>query len=388
MPVDDDDALLLLLMVKDEEGGIARPIRSAAAIGVREVFLVDTGSTDDTRGAAIALCTETGVSLVTDEIVWPDSFADARNACLARARALFPGRHVLFLDADDEVTGTWRGPLAPVGTVQLRMGTDSWVMPRVLPLTEPLPRYRGVVHEIVDTSPFAVCETGLVVRHHAGKPSTERWKRDERLLWADYAETGSPRSLFYLAQTIECLAGKDAARQQLAAHLYAARGARDNTEEAFVALLRAAGIRERFPLSGDSAEAVLEARLLAHERFPDRPEPLVDAAWAMLRADRWASAYAFAKMGQQCAPREGALFLRRTARWNETYDILSRACLRLPGKIEEGLALTLLAAKNIVGAPFDWPRQNLAIYRKRMGFADPFPEENVTAAPRCCPKET
>lgn len=373
---------ILLLMVKNEEEGIERPIRSAAALGIREVIVVDTGSTDGTLRRATEIAEELELGFSTEYVTWSGSFADARNLALDWA-SLYPneGRHVLFLDADDEVTGRWHPPpvAEAVGTVQMRMGSDSWTMPRAIPLADPRPRYHGAVHEQLHTGARLLFDTGLTVRHHAGKPSTARWQRDEIVLWEEWSKTKAPRALFYLAQTIECLAGDDRTRQQLAAHLYDTRACLDASEEAFVALVRAAGIHARFPGRHDTPESILEERLRAHERFPDRPEPLVDAAWAFLRAERWASAYAFAKMAQGCTPREDALFLRRTAQWNETYDILSRACLHVPGKLEEGLRITRTAAKHLAPgvAAFDWPRKNLAVYRERLGIAEPFPEEDA-----------
>lgn len=377
---------VLLLMVKDEEKGIERPLQSAAAIGIREVLLVDTGSTDGTIARGFALADELGLRFSVEHVAWNGSFADARNSALDWAFLYYPNesRYVLFLDADDEVSGTWHSDTtAPLGLVELRMGTDSWAMPRVIKLDEPLPRYHGAVHELLDTTGRVVTGSGLTVRHHAGKPSRERWKRDEVLLREEVATTKSPRAIFYLAQTIECLADGNDAFLREALGLYEARANDLSNEEGFVAGLRAAGLREQLlELAGGpttkEALGILGRRLALHEAFPDRPEPLVDAAFAYLRAARWRLAYTFAKMAQACTPRPDALFLRRTAQWNETYDILSRACLHVPGKLAEGLALTREAARAMGPgvAAFDWPRHNLPLYRKRLHIETPFPEED------------
>ncbi len=382
--------LILLLMVKDEEKGIERPLQSAAAIGIREAMLVDTGSTDATIPRAFALAEGLGIALSVDTIPWPGSFADARNACLALAAQAYPHRHALFLDADDEVVreggdaAPWAFAPARAHAVTMRLGADSWPMARLIALRAPLPRYHGAVHEVLDVAAVGTLPAaGLTVRHHAGKPSRERWKRDEVLLREEVATTKSPRAVFYLAQTIECLADGNDAFLREALGLYEARAKDLSHEEGFVAGLRAAGILERLLDLADGPTAkealfILGRRLALHEAFPDRPEPLVDAAFAYLRAARWRLAYTFAKMAQACTPRPDALFLRRTAQWNETYDILSRACLHVPGKLAEGLALTREAAQAMGPgvAAFDWPRHNLPLYRKRLHIETPFPEED------------
>jgi hypothetical protein len=290
---------------------------------------------------------------------------------------------VLFLDADDEVTGSAELTDAPLHHVQMRMGNLSWPMLRVVRLVD-LPRYVGTVHEQIVSGGRAISASGLVVRHHAGKSSRPRWERDRALLRAELeshqshqgrgAPVDSGRTRFYLAQTHECL---DELHEAAAHYRAFVRGARG--EHALVALLRLASLLERDPSVdpglGRREEHILALRLEAHEHDPSRPEPLVDAAWAFLRAERWASAYLFAHAGWACAPREDALFLRRTARRNETANVLSRACLHAPGKIDEGLALTRDACLKLAGAPVDWPRLNLALYRQRLGIAAPFPEE-------------
>lgn len=286
----DHETPLLLLMVKDEVLGIERPLRSAAAIGIRDVLLVDTGSTDGTVARAHALAAELSLAIAVAAIGWPGSFAAARNACLDLAAALYPGRQALFLDADDEVSGTWAGPL-PGGhpearAVTLHMGDTSWAMPRVIRLTRPLPRYEGAVHEILRLAdPGWLSPSGLTVRHHAGKSSRARWEEDRVVLEKEWRATGSARALFYWAQTLECLGNALAAdeadeaerREDLldeALSLYERRAEILDTEEAFVAELRACRLRDDPRFVGQPSRALLSRRLALHDVFPSRPEQI------------------------------------------------------------------------------------------------------------------
>src|SRR5438270_289808 len=83
-------SLAAVLIVRDEARCISRCVESVRP-WVDRIVVVDTGSTDDT--VAIAL----GCGAEVAEIVWPDSFADARNAALAIANADWN----LVIDADE-----------------------------------------------------------------------------------------------------------------------------------------------------------------------------------------------------------------------------------------------------------------------------------------------
>jgi len=385
--------LVLLLMVRDEEDGVERPIRSAAPY-VDALYLVDTGSKDQTAQRAQALCEELGIAFWFLQMAWPDSFGQARSMCLGWAARKHPGRTVLFLDADDEVSGTLTLSDAPLHNVEMRMGAIVWTQPRVIHLMDP-PRYEGSVHEHLVAGGRAVGTSGLAVRHHSGKPSRPRWVRDKDLLAREIGEldaratqvpsASALRARFYLAQTHECLD-----ELQEAAHQYRAFVTLAQTGPyVVVALLRLALLLERAPevdlRLSDREAHVLALRLRAHALDPSRPEPLVDAAWAALRARKWAEAYLFARAGEACVPKEDALFLRKAARRNETTAILSQVCFHLDGRLDEGLEVSRVAAQNPHAWGSPWPQANVTLYRTHLNQQraargetplPPFPEES------------
>lgn len=83
--------LQTLILAKNEAHQVARAIRSALPLG--PVLVIDSGSTDDTRGVAEAA----GAEVV--EHAWP-GFAAQRRWAIQQARAEW----ILFLDADEELT--------------------------------------------------------------------------------------------------------------------------------------------------------------------------------------------------------------------------------------------------------------------------------------------
>lgn len=82
----------LCMIVKNEEGMLTRCLKSVQDI-VNEIIIVDTGSTDGTKQIARNF----GARIFTYK--WNDSFADARNFALSKAKMDW----ILIMDADDEL---------------------------------------------------------------------------------------------------------------------------------------------------------------------------------------------------------------------------------------------------------------------------------------------
>ncbi|WP_044648571.1 glycosyltransferase family 2 protein [Paenibacillus terrae] len=82
----------LCMIVKNEAERIAACLQSARDV-VDEIIITDTGSTDRTMD----ICRSMGAAVYSYE--WDDSFANARNAGIARAT----GQWILWLDGDEEL---------------------------------------------------------------------------------------------------------------------------------------------------------------------------------------------------------------------------------------------------------------------------------------------
>lgn len=141
----------LCMIVKNEAGTIRRCLQSVTG-AVDEIIVVDTGSTDATPEIA----REMGAKVCSFD--WNDNFSDARNASIQQAT----GEWILFLDADEELTGESREALAKCTSeenvegyfikIMNYIGADGWVetCPDLvfrLFKNKPEYRFRGAIHE-------------------------------------------------------------------------------------------------------------------------------------------------------------------------------------------------------------------------------------------------
>jgi hypothetical protein len=206
----------LVMIVKNEAHGIRETLESFKPFIDRWTIL-DTGSTDGTQ--RIIRHVLDGIPGWLHEEPFVD-FATSRNRALdlhgdATTYTVMP-------DSDDRlVNGEALRPfLETCGNdgqaaymTNLRRGQSSYWLPLVL-RTSVGWRYRGVVHEYIGP----VCGEGFATTRvpavqfvqESKQPSLDasrkRWTRDLELLKAEIAvKPDDPRSLFYLAQTHECL---------------------------------------------------------------------------------------------------------------------------------------------------------------------------------------
>jgi hypothetical protein len=251
----------LTMIVKDEAPRLTAAIQSARGL-VDEVFVLDTGSTDDT----VLVAEELGAYVVSKP--W-EGFGLARTQALNLA---YGADWVLMIDADmlvehhpdlkdwlssdpDPAVSAWQVQVAD-GDLRYRLpmltrGGLEW-------------RYEGVTHEYLDATDRKQRPLlGLTLNHFPTPGRTGKHERDLELL-APLVLQDDPRATYYSAQALWCLGNLSAA-----ADLYERRAAMVGTweEERWHAQYMAARLREDVP-----------ALLLAHAARPHRHEPLSHAA--------------------------------------------------------------------------------------------------------------
>lgn len=212
----DQAQITLCMIVRDEERVLDSCLASASPF-FSQIIVVDTGSTDSTKEIA----SRRGVDL--KEIVWPDSFAEARNESLRGAK----GRWIFWMDADDTLP-----PMSGMALLKAATKADSSISGFVVPVrfTDEGPQsgvqvdhvklfrnlpgleFEGRIHEQILPSLRRLSPSGSIARldaHvlHSGydtSPEGQAKKRvrDEKLLKLDLDERpGHPFVLFNLGMT-------------------------------------------------------------------------------------------------------------------------------------------------------------------------------------------
>lgn len=300
--------IALVLMVKNEESGIIATLDSFLPY-VDAVFVYDTGSTDRTRDLVREHLI--GREEAGDKLRWlvhEEPFIDfsaSRNRALDMARDRLNCDFTLMPDADDRLSGGWalRAFLQDrVETHDFQNEVDGGYMVNMfgggtvgdyyLPLvlrTSQGWRYTGKVHEYVSGSQLPnVRIPGVKISKHPTPKSIEatkkRWERDKIVLEAEVEKDPSDaRSMFYLAQTLECLGEREPA-----AHAYLLRSRLGGwVEETCEALMRRARLMDEF------SDAVFSSLRQAHSLCPDRAEPLFAIAERYQVEKNWPLAYLY-----------------------------------------------------------------------------------------------
>lgn len=212
-------SLAVVLMVKNEAKCIARTIHSCNKHSfINGIIVYDTGSTDDT------------ISIIRNESKVPvdvlcgtfENFAKSRNKCLNFANTK-DYDFFLFLDANDEINVTTPTFKLPTDTdtavvwmidIKWKIGYDKFIKYKNIKLIRSHVYnlcWKGVVHEHLDTAEHkAYYISGIELYQDRtscdNSSSRKRWDVDRVLLEKEYTRDPSDnRTLFYLAQTYDCI---------------------------------------------------------------------------------------------------------------------------------------------------------------------------------------
>jgi tetratricopeptide (TPR) repeat protein len=258
-------------------------------------ILVDERTTDDTDEVAEALWGH------LDGCVLPfrfEDFAQARNELLEAAREGCD--YLLLLDPDSPLVGTWPDELTDEAYACIwRMSAIEW--PRTILLrSDAKASYEGAAHEVifVDTPQVRVLDTCHVDAVVTAGPERLAWI--EGILRRDAAT--SPRSAFYLAQTLQ-----DQGRLDEAFGWYMRRAAMGEgwVEETYMSVYRAAEIIQR--LDWETAEMLWTRSL----KLRQRAEPCYQLAAQLNHLGRHSEALKWASTGLQMGASADELFVNR-----------------------------------------------------------------------------
>lgn len=244
------------MIVKNEARGIEETLNSCKHL-IDRWDIVDTGSTDETPALIQKCLQDVPGTLHFRPFV---DYSTTRNAALD----LCDSEWALLLSGDEAVTWADRDMLhAFLGSskhaehpVTINFGGIRF---QHLRLVRPAisGRYVGVTHEVIPPRDQGKLAPFVMRSGRAGEDRTARWEQDRRLLEAE-AHKGDPRTLFYLAQTYECLGLIELARET---YIRRAEGGVGYVDEHWEAMVRA------------GRQGSLKWLMKAIEMRPHRAEP-------------------------------------------------------------------------------------------------------------------
>jgi len=201
--------------------------------------------------------------IVTHSGHYSEGMATLRNKLLEKARCgLGPNDYLLLLDPDERPQDTFPDVelTEPLYLITYRGGGETWEKEALLRV-DAMAHYERSVHEFLDSPYEPVLLEGFEVEQPSSSSSRERqqWKLAQLL-----TEIDDPRSVYYLAQTYDCLEMKGEALRW-----YLMRSRMGGwEEERWHALYKAACLAENWDWE-------LARLLFERARFqrPSRPEP-------------------------------------------------------------------------------------------------------------------
>lgn len=360
--------LAVVIMVKNEEAVLAKTLEPFYEGGVRSFFIFDTGSTDNTICVAEKFFSDRPdcTGLIKQEPFV--DFATSRNRALGFANYSFP-QAAFFIMPDAEwyihnvadllsfcrLLTEQEDDGNPAYLVRLLFGSTDFYQPRLIKARSSA-QFKGEVHETLYTEGKAPESVFFLVEPSRSgyEKSKKRWERDrDILLEKHYQNPFDPRTLFYLAQTYDCLNDWENARD-----FYLLRTqVKGWIEEDFMAHYRVAQVFENNFNNWDKA---LFHYLKAFSICPNRAEPLVKISQHYWSNKEIPVSHLFAKYAAEIPyPKSDSLFIDK-----EMYDFTRHEILGITawhmGEFEIG---KVAAQKAYEQRPhLDYLKRNVSCY--------------------------
>ena len=297
--IGEDIRISACYIVRDDAVHLKKSIESLRD-AVDELIVVDTGSRDNTVGAAKAC------GAIVHEVTWADDFAAPRNAALSHAT----GDWIVFIDADEYFSDETKGNLRTAITTADAEGTEVLLIPwhnidevtgEVL-LDSYAPRifrrrtgrcYVGRIHEELRDTDGTVPKvnavaSALLTLVHTGYSAVltrEKGERNLRILLAELETTAEPERIWgYLAETYDNLGDAYHAEQYARKDVALGRRGVVYASRCWRILLRIYGVQ---PERRDAYLALAEKAVQA---FPELPEMHAEYAEALAAFHRYREA--------------------------------------------------------------------------------------------------
>lgn len=351
--VDQGPLLVIVLMVKNEEAVIRQTLEmycKADPVGARiGYFIFDTGNDawSPTMAKAKDLFDDYQLSNYFIEQEPFVDFSISRNRALRLAEARFPDA-IFFLMPDAEwYLNNVESLLNFCQHYTQDMEFSSYLIPiMTADFIFHVPRlirahkgvyFEGVVHECVHSDNGSPYGPQDVFFEYPAKPvgieiSRKRWLRDKELLLKEHLlNPHDSRTVFYLAQTYECLGDADNAY-----YYYKKRTElKGFVEEDFMAHYRLGQIQERMITQDNQGSwpVALQHYLEAFSLRPTRAEPIIRIAAYYANHNLYDLAFLYAFIACNIKYPEDILFVEKDLYVVKRYEILAKAAIHIPLEI-------------------------------------------------------
>lgn len=287
------------IMVKNESARIAVTLQSIVDV-VDKIIIYDTGSEDDTIEIITDFCSKNGIKLYLKcgEFI---NFSVSRNVMLRFADTIDNIDYLLLLDCNDELQNGLE--LIKIcnnlhDSVSGLFIKQQWKASHVIEyfnvkLIRPRIgwKYVGAVHEYIDLKNSNIVKVPDIIifqdRTQDDLKSFFRFSKDKELLLTEYnSENRTSRTVYYLAQTFECLDDKENAIHYFKDRLFNYDGF---IEEKYHAAYRTATLLK----SLQKSFVEYSGYFLMALQIMYRAEPLVRIAEYYISTHSWESAFTF-----------------------------------------------------------------------------------------------
>lgn len=338
--------VVVVLMVKNEATVITQTLQPYIDAGIQNFVVFDTGSTDGTQTIAHDLFDQCGLQnahIIEEPFI---DFSTSRNHAIEAAEKIFPEiPFILMPDAEwymhgvEELIQFCADNECNVETsylISIRNDQCSFYTTRLI-RTHKNVRFVGPVHEVLNRLTITrlpdTCYFEWGSSRNGKEKTAQRWQRDKELLLKNLEiNPRDPRTLFYLAQTCDCLGELDNAY-----NYYLQRTMVNGwSEENYMAWYRLGLVAQRITQSTgkEMLPSAIECYLKAFAIRPKRAEPLVQIAHYYLTHNEVAIALEYAQRAIEIPyPVPDILFVDSYLYFFERYEILTKCALRA-GKYE------------------------------------------------------
>lgn len=361
--------LLPVIMVKNEESVIGKTLQPFVDAGIKDFFVFDTGSTDDTVNVTKQFFKKNNLNGVIAQEPFID-FCTSRNRALKLAEQAFPNAAFMIMpDAEwylknahillDFCQKHVNDDFDLYGVRIINTSNLDYLNQRLFKCGKN-GHFQGAVHEYSmgyegPTVPLEVYFEWAPTPQGVEK-SRGRWMRDRDILIREHnKDPQDPRTVFYLAQTYECLGDQENARlwYEKRTEMFGF------DEERYVAHCRLARIYETL---GNWPRA-LELDLKAYSERPHRAESLIHIALHYYTDNKHPLCYLFSRHAAEMPyPSKDILFIEKNLYDFTRYDLLGVGAWHM-GDLTRGRNAVLQALQ---ARPYDTHLlRNLVLFQTR-----------------------